>query len=111
MPVVAEDEQSFSVFTFAEDEQSFFFFFWASFWISFFRMLVGLEHGILICAMELQRRGGSHSEIWHLHFKVCIFSFSFLWISGLVFFYRNTFDENESSMLLLLKDLEKGKTQ
>ena len=29
----------------------------------FFRMLVGLEHGILICvSMELQRRGGRQSE-------------------------------------------------
>ena len=51
----------FFYFTVAEDEQSLFFF--ASFWIFFFHMLVGLEHGILICvSMELQRRGGRQSE-------------------------------------------------
>ena len=110
-PVFAEDELSFSVFPVAEDEQSLFFF--ASFWNFFFRMLVDLEHDILICvAMELQRRGGSQSledsilicvamelqrsagcqsEIWRLHFGVCFFCLG--WAAWC--FYRWTFNESE----------------
>ena len=61
-------------------------------------MLVGLEHGMLICmSMELQRRSGSQSEseISIGKYGVCILGFVFyfvlfiylffLWISDLVF--------------------------
>ena len=57
LPVVAEDEQRFSVFTVAENEQRFsvFVFFFASFWILFFRLPDGLEHAIMICVyMKLE---------------------------------------------------------
>ena len=81
------------------------FFFLASFWISFFRMLVGLEHGILICvSMELQRRSGSQSEseISIGKYGVCVLGFVCVCVCVCVdkrlgVFYRNAFNESESS--------------
>ena len=67
------DEQSSSAFTVAEDEQS-------SIFSLPFRVLVGLEHGMLICvSMELQRRSGSQSEseISIGKYGVCILGFAF----------------------------------
>ena len=60
-PVVAEDEQRFSVLPLQRTNKGFqvfllFFFFSASFWIFFSRMVVGLEHVILIwsCSEEME---------------------------------------------------------
>ena len=50
------------------------FYFFASFWISFFRNVVGLEHGMLICVYGVAaKKWKSKSEIRFL------FSFFFIW--------------------------------